>query len=315
MVEGAFPTPAPGDEVRREGSDHDLYDYRPLAAAPRFRWPGAARLAVTITLFVDYRGLVPDASANPDPRVVSPLGVNDPDWATWSLREYGARVGAFRILDELDRHGFRPSVALGAAAAARYPELVNACRQRDAAFLGHGILADHRISSTMSEAEERELIAASRDAIRAATGRTPTGWAGQDFNESQRTPRLLGEAGFGYTTDWANDDRPYLLGPVGNRRLVALPAQIMWNDLEAMWLRRVTPDDWSAAILAAAEALHAEGGACLNIGLHPFVAGQPYRRRALRQALAGIAELPGIWRATTDEVAAAARAQMDGSSS
>jgi peptidoglycan/xylan/chitin deacetylase (PgdA/CDA1 family) len=314
MAEQAIPQDEPDGAVRRQGSDHDLYDYRPFPAAPRFRWPDDARLAVTVTLFVDYRALVSGASANPDSRIVSPLGANEPDWATWSLREYGARVGAFRILDELDRHGFRPSVALGAAAAVRHPELVDACLQCGAAFLGHGTHADHRISSMMSEDEERELIATSRDAVHAATGHMPTGWAGQDFNESQRTPNLLAEMGFDYTTDWANDDRPYLLG-AGSSRLVALPAQIMWNDLEAMWLRRVTPDDWSAAILAAAEALHAEGGTCLNIGLHPFVAGQPYRRRALRQALAGIAELPGIWRATTDEVAAAARAQMDGSSS
>ena len=178
--------------------------------------------------------------------MVSPLGAFFPDWLTWSQREYGARVGIFRVLEVLNSFGLVPSVALGAAAATRYPELVDELLRRRACFMAHGTFATRRISSRMDAAEEQALIAESRDAVAAATGMAPSGWCGQDFNESARTPAFLAEAGFDYTTDWANDDRPYLLGPYDGRTLLALPPQPEWNDLECMWLRRVTPPVWAA---------------------------------------------------------------------
>ena len=166
-----------------------------------------------MTLVLDYWEVNPPPDASPDPRIVSPLGKFFPDWLTWSQREYGARVGIFRVLDVLDRFGVTPSVALGAAAAKRYPELVDELVRRNACFMAHGTYATRRISSRMSEAEERAYIAESRDAVQGAAGAAPLGWCGQDFNQSDRTPALLAEAGFTYTTDWASDDRPFLLGP------------------------------------------------------------------------------------------------------
>ncbi len=296
----------PVGEIRRPGMDHALYPFRTLPTAPRLVWPGGARIALTVTLILDYWELEPPPDASRDPRIVSPLGNFSPDWLTWSQREYGARVGIFRVLSVLDRFGIVPSVALGTAAATRYPELVDECAQRRAAFLGHGDFATRRITSRMSEAQECHFIAASRDGLRRATGRAPSGWCGQDFNESTRTPALLAEAGFTYTTDWSNDDRPYLLGG----KLVALPAQAEWNDLECMWLRRVAPQTWSDGIAEAFAVLHEEGGAAFNLTLHPWIAGQAHRIRYLDAALARVLERGGIWTATTDMVAQVAGAQL-----
>ena len=138
----------------------------------------------------------------------------------------------------------------------------------------------------------------------------PLGWCGQDFNESDRTPALLAEAGFAYTTDWANDDRPYLLGPYHGRSLVALPPQPEWNDLECMWLRRVSPPVWADNIAEAFAFLHDEGGASFNLTLHPWIAGQAHRIRYLRDALSRVLGRGKIWRTTTDEVARVAREQL-----
>src|SRR5262245_27995102 len=184
----------PVAEVRRPGMDHQHQAFRTLIEAPRFAWPNNARIAFTVTLMLDYWELDPPADASPDPRIVSPLGKFFPDWLTWSQREYGSRVGIFRVLDALDRIGLTPSVALGSAAAKPYPALVDECLRRNACFLAHGSSATRRITSRMSETEERDFIAASRDAVQAATGAAPIGWCGQDFNESDRTPALLAEA-------------------------------------------------------------------------------------------------------------------------
>jgi allantoinase len=300
-------TPAkipPINEAREPGMDHAHYSFRSLPDAPCFVWPGGARIAFTVTVILDYWELDAPRGESPDPRIVSPLGKFFPDWLTWSHRQYGARVGIFRILDVLDRFNIRPSVALGTAAAKRYPELVDALLRRNACFMAHGDYATRRITSRTPD--ERGAIIAARDGVAAAIGQAPIGWCGQDFNESADTPTRLFEAGFQYTTDWANDDRPYLL----DGSLVALPPQPEWNDLECMWLRRVAPPVWQANIVEAFEVLHAEGGNVFNLTLHPWIAGQAHRIRYLRDALHHVLGKPQVWRATTDEVAEAARAQL-----
>src|ERR1019366_4851106 len=93
----------PVDEVRAPGMDHAHHPFRTLPDAPRFAWPDDARIAFTVTVMLDYWELDPPKDANRDPRVVSPLGAFFPDWLTWSQREYGARVGIFRVLEVLDR--------------------------------------------------------------------------------------------------------------------------------------------------------------------------------------------------------------------
>ena len=183
---------------------------------------------------LDYWELDAPDDEIPDPRIVSPLGKFKPDWLTWSHRLYGARVGIFRILDVLDRFNVTPSVALGTEAAKRYPELVDALLRRDACFMAHGDYASRADHQPYEGRAGRRIIAA-RDAVAAAIGQMPKGWCGQDFNESADTPLVLAETGFQYTTDWANDDRPYRLAG----GVLALPPQPEWNDLECMWLRRV----------------------------------------------------------------------------
>jgi len=294
----------PVNETREPGMDHAHYPFRTLPDAPCFVWPESARIAFTVTVTLDYWELDAPQSGSPDPRIVSPLGKFFPDWVTWSHRQYGARVGIFRVLDVLDRFGVRPSVAMGTEAAKRYPELVDALLRRNACFMAHGDYATRRITSRMQD--EQGAIIAARDGVAAAIGRAPKGWCGQDFNESADTPARLIEAGFQYTTDWANDDRPYLL----DGSLVGLPPQPEWNDLECMWLRRVTPPVWQANIVEAFEVLHTEGGNVFNLTLHPWIAGQAHRIRYLRDALHHILGKPQVWRATTDEVAVVARAQL-----
>ena len=300
----------PANEAREPGMDHAHYQFRILPDSPRFTWPDGARLAFTVTLVLDCWEIDPPPNALRDPRIVSPLGRFFPDWLTWSQREYGARVGIFRVLDVLDSFGLTPSVALGAAAAKRYPELVDELARRNACFMAHGDFATRCITSRMPEAEEQAVITAARSAVHDATGESPPGWCGQDFSESERTPALLAEAGFLYTTDWANDDRPFLLGPYNGRTLLALPPQPEWNDLECMWLRRVTPQVWADCVTEGFAYLHQEGGGVFNLTLHPWIAGQAHRIRYLRDALSRTLGKSGVWRTTTDDLAKAAKAQL-----
>jgi allantoinase len=296
----------PVGEERRPGMDHALYPFRTLAQGPRIAWPDGARSAFTVTLMLDYWEVDPPADASPDPRILSPLGKFFPDWLTWSQREYGARVGIFRVLEVLDRFGLAPSVALGAEAARRAPELVDECARRGGCFMAHGTFATRRITQRMEEAEERALIAESRAAVARACGIAPTGWCGQDFNQSTRTTALLAETGFTYTTDWTNDDRPYRFAS----GLLALPAHADWNDLEAMWLRRTQPQAWADLVAEGFGMLHQEGGTVVNLTLHPWIAGQASRIRYLADALSRVLGQGGVWRTTTDAAAQVVAGQL-----
>jgi peptidoglycan/xylan/chitin deacetylase (PgdA/CDA1 family) len=299
--------PPGAEEPRPVGMDHAHYSFRIHSDATALRWPDDARVALTVTLVLDYWEVNPPPAESADPRIVSPLGKFFPDWLTWSQREYGARVGIFRVLRVLDEFGLIPSVALGTVAATRYPELVDELTRRDACFLAHGDYATRRLTSRLDRADETARIVAARDTITRLTGSAPAGWCGQDYTESWDTPALLAEAGFTYTTDWSNDDRPYMLGPYDGRSLLAFPAQAEWSDLECMWLRRVSPPVWSDCLTEAFHVLRDEGGGVFNLTLHPFVTGQAHRIRYLRDALRRIMGAPGIWRATTDQVAEVAR--------
>ena len=182
-------------EDRAPGMDHAHYPFRRLPDAPRFTWPGDARIAFTVTLMLDAWEVNPPADASRDPRMVSPLGAFFPDWLTWSQREYGARVGIFRVLEALDAFAITPSVALGAAAAKRYPELVDELLRRNACFMAHGTFATRRITSRMNEADERALIAESREAVRAATGALPPWLVRAGLQQIGAHPGVAGRSG------------------------------------------------------------------------------------------------------------------------
>ena len=138
----------------KPGMDHAWYDFSPFPKRPKLAWPRTARVAFCVVLHLEYWQLLPDAESYRDPRYVGEFGSYIPDFRTWTQREYGNRVGIFRVLDVLDRYQIRAGVALNALAAERYPFLVEQFKKRKYEFIAHGTAANRMITSKMSEAEE-----------------------------------------------------------------------------------------------------------------------------------------------------------------
>jgi allantoinase len=103
--------------------DHDLYRYSALPKRAAFAWPNGAQLAFHVTLYIEHWELTPPEGSVKDQRFISEFGPFEPDYRTWTQREYGNRVGIFRVLEVLDRHRIRASVAIGSSACERYPNL------------------------------------------------------------------------------------------------------------------------------------------------------------------------------------------------
>ena len=280
--------------------DHSHYAYSPIASRAPLAWPEGGRMAFWVMLHVEHWELQPPAGAHRDPRFMGDYGSFEPDYGSWGQREYGNRVGVFRVLEALDRHGLRASVALNSSAAERYPQLVREFSARGYEFVGHGSHATRMLTSRMSEDEERAFIVEALDALERATGARPRGWLGQDYGESQHTPRLLAEAGLDYVADWPNDDQPYPMR--AGRPLISLPAQPEWDDVQLLWLRRLPMSRYPALIEEAFDALHAEGGRVFCLGLHPWMIGQAHRVKYLHAALERICGRAQVWQATGAEI-------------
>ena len=299
---------------RTFGMDHPHHEWSPIISRPVLRWPENAPVALCVILVLEHmEWQAPDGSF----QVANLSGGSAPrafpDYARMSHREYGHRVGIFRLLDVLEKHGIRPTIAMDALTAENYPFLVRHCLDRGCEVIGHGISVSRMITSNMTEGEEREYIQTSIDALTRATGVAPRGWLGPEYGESSRTPQLLAEAGLRYVCDWANDEQPYPM-TAGANPFFALPILYELDDVAALAQRRVTVGDYQLMITESFDKLRedgAENGRLLALNLHPWLVGQPFRIGIIDRALSHMMQQGGVWAATGSEIVDWYQSQTD----
>jgi len=284
---------------RAPGMDHDHYPFSPVPGRPPLRWPAGAHVAFVPVIYLEHWELDPPDGTLRDPRFGDPMGNYRPDYRSYTWREYGARIGFFRVLEVLDKHALTATVAANTSAIERYPQLVQACLDRGYEFAAHGTHATRMISSAMPEEEEARTIAHCIETIEHATGKRPTGWISQDFGQSARTPGLLAEQGFSYLADWPNDDQPYWM--TTTPPILSIPCQSEWDDVQLLWHRRLLTPRFTALVDEGFRVLHEEGaesGRSFTLGIHPWLFGMPHRIRYLDEALTRLGGYPEVWRTT-----------------
>ncbi len=291
-----------GMKLRHPGRFGDT----PIVTRPPGSWPGGRALAVYVALNLEAYAFGEGLSEDIVP------GSGQPDVLNWSWREYGNRVGAWRLLDEFKAAGMPASLLVNSAIFERHAALVEAYRKAGAAIVAHG-RTNSESQAGLEAAAERSLIEGARDGIAVHVGAAPQGWLGPWIAETERTPELLHAAGFGYSLDWCMDDQPVWLAVEGGGRLLSLPYPQELNDSNAIVARRHSAAEFAAMIVDQFDEMReqARQGVPLVMGvaLHAYVAGQPFRLRALRKALRHIATAnPDVWLATTDQIAAHWRA-------
>lgn len=278
---------------RRRGMDHDLYAWSSLFARPPITWP--ANKSVLTWTVIDL-GWFPITPVDKPFRAPGHMQTAYPDYRHYTARDYGNRVGIYRLLDAAEKVGAKVSVATNAAIAERYPVLI-----RDIVAGGHEIIAhstdmNGTIATGIGEAAERALIIGALDTIEKATGTRPAGWLSIARSQSFDTPRLLAEAGLGYMCDWANDELPYRMatpaGPILN-----LPLNHELSDRQIINTQQQSVDSYCEQIRDAFNWLHAEarvhGGRMLPLNVTPYIMGLPYRIAAFETLLAWLSNQPG----------------------
>lgn len=290
---------------RRPGMDHEQYQWSPLSTRGVLRWPNEAHIALCILVTLDHMEWAPPKESYQSPVLAGGLGRRPSlDYARLTHREYGHRVGIFRVLDVLQKHQLPITLAMDALTAEHYPYLVEHCQQRNCEFIGHGVSVSQMITSRMTESEERDYIGRSLKALHDATGETPKGWFGPEYGESTRTPQLLAELGIRYVCDWANDEQPYQM-TTATGDLVSLPIMLELEDIHALHDRRVPIERYRQLLEEGFEVLHADGaanGRMLVLHLHPWLIGQPFRIAALDRALGKILSHDQVWAAKGSEI-------------
>ena len=287
--------------------DHTLYAYSALPHRPLQAGPAGVKAYVLLCL--EHWHALPPEGARKDPRFVGEFGSFTPDYRSWTQREYGLRVGLQRVLDALDEAGLVPAVAINAALLARQPRCLQALQARGCEWLAHGWAANDLMHASMSLAQQREHIASAVEACSRALGQRPQGWLSQDWGTSPHTPALLAEAGIRYTLDWCNDDQAYRMqAPPDQPALVAVPLSAEWDDVQAQWLRQLSPRAHAAltqsALARLSQECQARGHqAVFGLALHPWVCGMSSRIGALRSLLQALAAQPGVQWVQPGEIA------------
>jgi allantoinase len=262
---------------------HGRYEHSAIIRRPHFRWPNQARLAVYFALGVEHYAFGEGMTEN----LVA--GMPHPDVLNTSWREYGNRVGAWRVLQYFAEAGIPLSILLNSAVCEHAPDLIDAARSAGCEFIAHGYSNSDTLAG-MPEAAEAAYVARVAAQMEGCVGTRPLGWASPWIAETLLTPDILGEKGYSYVLDWCMDDQPVWL-KTRNRPILSIPYSQEINDSSAVVGRRASATEFADMIIDQFDEMRETPGdepLVMSVILHSFISGQPFRLRALRRAVAHI---------------------------
>ena len=288
---------------RRHGYDHDLYDWSAIQTRTPVIWPGAKSVAVWVCVSLEWFPITPSDTPF---RAPGHMQTAYPDYRHYTARDYGTRIGFYRLLDAFAKAGVHVSVATNSAIAERYPQII-----ADIVAGGHEIIAhstdmNGTIASGLPIEEERALIAQSLDTLERVSGTRPAGWLSIARSQSWNTPDLLRAAGVKYCCDWVNDELPYAF----NNGLINLSLNHELSDRQIITVQQQSVGSYAASMRDAFDWLAGEGGRMLPLHITPYIMGLPYRIDMFETLLGELTTRPETWFATGGEIVSAWEGQQ-----
>lgn len=280
-------------------SDYGPFPFVPITQRPKFEWPGGARVALWVIVNIE---IFPLDRALPRPQPGKDAKI--PNVRIWGERDYGNRVGFWRIIEILSRFGIRGTAATNSLICEKHPEIIEEAVKLDWEFIGHNQTNALRLNEIPCE-EESDVIAEVFATLARASGRKPVGWLGAGRQETWNTLDYLADEGCLYVADWPNDDQPYLMD-IGGKPLVNVPYSSEINDFQAFHEHKFTVAEFETMIRRHFDVMYREGagsGRVMPISLHPYLVGVPHRIDCVTSALEYICGHEGVWLATGEEIA------------
>ena len=287
-----------------------LYDYVALPDRKPLRWPDGARLALIFTINIEYWEMTRDT---PEPlypggpaTIPHVLPGNVPDTANWTWREYGQRIGVWRIIDVFDKAGVPTTCTMNALTGMERRRIIDAVNERGWEIVAHNFAQNDILSFYAGDPDaEREVIRRTLEAVEEAIGRPAKGWLSSSLRSTHETPHILKELGLVFQACYLNDDQPYLLN-TRHGPLVSIPYSNDINDFHVFSRGAMTTQSAFEMFREQFDQLYREGadtGRIMNLGMHPHVIGQAYAIRALRDFVDYVKQFEGVWFATREKIA------------
>jgi peptidoglycan/xylan/chitin deacetylase (PgdA/CDA1 family) len=281
-------------------ADPNLYDYWPYRDRLKIVWPGGKKLAFWIAPNIEFYEYEPPH--NPArPGWPKPA----PDVVGYSQRDWGNRIGHWRLMELLDKYAMRGSVSLSTALIDHHPEIIEACAARHWEFFSHGIY-NTRYSYGMTEAQERAMIEDSIASVMAGTGQRIRGYLAPALTHTERTFDLIADLDFWYTCDLFQDDQPQ---PIKTRtgKLISMPYSLEVNDVITYGAMAMSPWRYADVLKRHFDQLLREGersGTVMCIPLHAYLVAQAHRIGPFEDALKHVhAHRDEVWITTAAEIA------------
>jgi allantoinase len=279
-------------------SPYGPFPYSPIISRPKLTWPNGARIALWVIPNIEFFSL--------EERPGGYGGAGKiPDVVMWSERDYGNRIGIWRMMEVLDRYNIRGSVALNSLLCDQHPIIIEEGNKRKWEWMGHNESNTRRLNEA-PPGEEAQIIKRTFATIGRATGARPKGWLSSGLQQTWDTLDLLAAEGGQYVCDWCNDDQPYAMNLENGRSILSVPYPQTTNDKPAYEKFLLQPSEFRDMICRTFDVLYREGaqsGRVLPIALHPYITGVPHRIGALDSALEYICKHEGVWLATGSEIA------------
>jgi len=296
---------------RERGMDHDLYPWSNLFDRPPLAWPGELSVAVSVVVSLEWFPILPTDTPF---RAPGHMQTAYPDYRHYTAREYGTRVGFYRLLDSFARAGVHASVAVNGAIAERYPAIINDILTAGHEIVAHSTDMNGTIASGLGEADERALIRGALDMIEAVAGVRPRGWLSIARSQSWNTPRLLVEEGLSYALDWVNDELPYAMRTNAGA-LINIPLNHELSDRQIITVQQQSADSYAQQIGDACDWLVQEATThraprMLPLHITPYIMALPYRIQAFDRMLADLSTRPGVGFLPTGTIHDSFRKQM-----
>jgi len=287
---------------RGYGMDHDRYVWSMLSDRPRIQWPDDKKLALWINVPIQFFPL--NQSGEPF-KVPGGMTMPYPDLRHYSLRDYGNRVGIYRLLAAFDQYKIKPTFAINSLAAQRMPRLMAQINQRQDDVICHGLHMDAIHHNGLNEQQERDLIKQALSTLNDACDSEIKGWLSPAKNESSRTLDLLAEQGIEFVCDWVNDDMPYTF-KTKHGKLGSMPLSTELEDYFVIQQNYHSEQSWLEQACDACDFLineaEQQGGRLLALNIHPWLMGQPHRIIFLEKLLEYLSNNPAIWHAGANQI-------------
>ena len=291
---------------RSYGMDHDRYPWSMLKDRRKVEWPNGKKIALWVNVSLQY---FPVAQTDKTFPVPGGMRMPYPDLRHFSLRDYGNRVGIYRILKILDENNVRPTIAMNASIAENYPSLTRRIVERDYEIIAHGIDMDTLHHSEIELEVETERVKKAVTTLRSLTGQPIKGWLSPGKSQSFNTPELLVDNEIEYMCDWVNDELPYVFH-TSTSSLINLPLNteledsfILLNNLHSI---ESYVDQVKDAMAFLRKEANEKGGRMLALSIHPWLMGQPHRIKHFKGLIETLVGYDDVWAASGSEIIAAA---------